>query len=347
MKVLVTGATGFVGLNIVQALLGRGHVVRSYQRASARRRYLDTLDVQVIEGELRDADTLRAAMQGVDAVIHSAGLTSCNWADLSALQATNVEGTAAVLRAATAQGVQRLVYTSTTSTVGSLNHPRRAASEAVALRGWRARSPYAQTKRAAEAMLQAQSAVPSVILNPAEVIGPWDHTLQWGRIMLAVATGQLPFTPPGSATFCAAADVAQAHVDALTKGRAGQRYILGGSSMRLADFIALVARQVQRQAREQSRAPWLWQRAASALRQASRNLGLSRIAAPAVDPYRMRVFGGHHLFDDTKAQHELGYRPSALAEAVAQCHDWYCAHGYLEMPPPAAPLTTPNLGSAA
>jgi dihydroflavonol-4-reductase len=287
------------------------------------------MDVEVHEGELHEPEPLARALRGVDAVIHAAGATSCDWADWPLLQACNVHGTEALLKAAMRSGVGRMVYTSSTATVGSHATPGCEADESQPLSGWRERSPYARSKQQAEQLLLDQRELPVIVLNLAEVVGPWDHSLQWGRIVLATALGQLPFVPPGSATFCSAGDAASAHLRALDAGQPGERYIVGAESMSIRDFLALAGQAAFAEPLPLSRRPWILLRATSSWRQRLRGMGLHRIAAPVVDPYRMRVFGGHHLFSDAKAQQAFGHRCQPLHEAVAQCHNWYLAHGFL------------------
>ncbi|HYL18159.1 MAG TPA: NAD-dependent epimerase/dehydratase family protein, partial [Burkholderiales bacterium] len=150
MRVFMTGASGFVGLNIVRALLGAGHDVTSFLRPGARRQYLDRLPVRIVIGQLSDRAALCAALDGAEAIIHTAGNTSCSWRDIEALEEANVDSTRAVLAAATVCGVRRLVYTSSTATIGSYDPVPAPADESVELRGFRARSPYALTKQRAE-----------------------------------------------------------------------------------------------------------------------------------------------------------------------------------------------------
>lgn len=337
MKILLTGATGFVGLNIADSLLASGHQIVSYQRPGARRQYLDRLHPTVAEGELSDVDRLCTAMQDTDAVIHTAGQTSCDWHDRDQLWQCNVDGTRAVLEAATRSRIQRLVFTSTTSTIGSTGNPAQPADENTPLRGWRARSPYAQSKLAAETILLQQDRVPVVILNVAEVLGPWDHSLQWGRIVLAVAGNQLPFVPPGSATFCSARDVARAHIQALVRGEPGQRYIIGSDSMRIASLISLIAERAGCAAQPATRLPWPLLQWQSQYRQWASKRFAGRVQPPAVDAYRMRVFGGHHLFSDEKARNTLDYHRQPLSAAIDDCMQWYRCHGFLGRPEHAAP----------
>ncbi|WP_330873474.1 NAD-dependent epimerase/dehydratase family protein [Rouxiella chamberiensis] len=129
MKVLITGANGFVGLNIVNALLAAKHQVTAYVRASSNLGFLEPLGVTLIHGELNDSHSLRAAMTGQDAVIHTAGNTSSNPRDWPLLEAVNVDGTNRVIEAALDSGIARLVYTSTSSTIGAPNDPLDEATE--------------------------------------------------------------------------------------------------------------------------------------------------------------------------------------------------------------------------
>lgn len=323
MRVFMTGATGFVGLNIVEALLAAGHEVVCYARPTARRRYLDTFPVSVETGDIRDPVALTRAMQGCTAVIHAAGDTRSRWRDIDALRAVNVDGTRAVAEIAARLGIRRLVFTSTTSTIGSEGLRGSPGDESTPLRGYRADSPYAQTKLEAEAILRSFRRMECVLLNPAEVVGPYDHTLQWGRMVLAIATGRLPFIPPGSATFCPARDVAAAHVAALSRGGHGERYILGGSNMPLSGFIAMTGAVTGVAPTPRDRRPYAIQRLQARV---AEWLGHRSV----VDAYRMKVFAGHHLFDDAKARTELGYCSRPLHTAVAECFDWYREHGFLQ-----------------
>jgi dihydroflavonol-4-reductase len=335
MRVLVTGATGFVGLNIVAALDNAGLETYAYVRARSATHYLRTMRARLRVGELDDAEPLAAAMGGIDAVIHCAGNTSCYEHDRAELETTNVRGTRAVVEAALAAKVRRLVYTSTTSTIGAHDDPQCSWNEDTPLGGFRAGSPYAQTKAAAEAIVRGAipRGLPAVILNPAEVIGAWDHTLQWGRMVLAVCAGQVPFVPPGSASFCAASEVGRAHVAALTQGTPGRRYILGGTD---ATYRTLIRTIGEVAGVTPAIAPGSYEehlsRAQDVLRDASRTRQL-----PLVDPYRMRVFAGHYRFDSARAMRELGYRARPLSEMIRDAYYWYLAHGFIRAGTAAIP----------
>lgn len=331
MNVLVTGANGFVGLNVVAALVEAGHGIRAWVRERADTRYLEGFPVEVARGALEDADPLRRALRGVDAVIHCAGDTSCYRFHAARVWAANVEGTRAVVEAARRAGVGRFVYTSTTSTVGASSDPARRWDEETPLAGFRARSPYGSSKLEAERIVAraAAAGLPAVILNPAEVLGPWDHTLQWGRMVLAVAHDRVPFVPPGSASFCSAREVGRAHVAALTRGTPGARYVLAGADATYAELIAEIASVVGRTPRLPG-GPYALRRLAA---RATLLLRPLTGALPMVDPYRMRVFAGHYRFDTGRAVRELGYRAAPLREMIEESWAWYARDG---RGPPAA-----------
>jgi dihydroflavonol-4-reductase len=138
----------------------------------------------------------------------------------------------------------------------------------------------------------------------------------------------VPFVPPGGGSFCAATEVARAHVSALTRGRSGERYILGGADASYASFIATTAQVLGKSPRlPPSNYTWLY---AKALLQ--EKLPALVPGQPVVEPYRMRVFGGTYHFDSAKAVRELGYECAALTRMLQECADWYRRHGYFGAP---------------
>lgn len=322
----MTGANGFVGLNIVSALKEAGHRVTAFVRPESKVNYLEPFGVRIVRGELSNAADVTKAMQGAEAVIHTAGNTSCYMRDLPILKEVNVVGTENIVAAAVENRVRRIVYTSTTSTIGAVNG-KSPANEGTPLTGFRARSPYGLTKRLAErAVLAGQErGVECVILNPAEVVGPYDHNMQWGRMVLAVNFNQVPFVPPGGGTFCSAADVGRAHVSALTHGKSGERYILGGENATFTHFLELTSEVVgKRFDAPRTRYSWLYFHALLQEKLAPLVPG-----KPLVDPYRMRVFGGNYYFDCAKAGQELGYRSAPLRQMLQDCSEWYQRHDFI------------------
>jgi dihydroflavonol-4-reductase len=326
MKVFVTGGNGFVGLNIVSALAEAGHETTAIVRHGSNTKYLEPLGVRIVSGGLNDRDALIEAMRGADAVIHTAGNTSCNWSDLPRLEAVNVIGTRNVVDAAIAVGVRRLVFTSTTSTIGGFDDPARRADERMPLTGFRARSPYGITKTQAEKIVLDANAhgLQTVVLNPAEVLGAYDHNLQWGRIVLAAQFDQIPFDPPGGASFCHAADVGRAHVAALTQGRPGERYLLAGHDIRFRAFFGFVGDALEKTPHIPG-GNYRWLTFKTMLQEKYPKLIPGK---PIVESYRLRVLGGTFYYDSSKAERELGYRSAPIERMVRDCADWYRANGF-------------------
>jgi len=327
MKVFITGGTGFVGLNIINALVDAGHEVTALTRAGSNISHLSRFPVKTVLGELTDRRALPRMLEGMDAVIHTAGITGCKKSELPQLLAVNADTTRDLCAASLEADVKRFVYTSTTSTIGSSGSKRDLADENTPLRGFRAANPYGISKQKAERHIReaADKGLSAVMLNPAEVIGPFDYNLQWGRIILAVAYNQLPFEPPGGASFCHAAEVGRAHVSALSQGRTGETYILAGANEPIRAYIEAIETLLGARADRPAGNYWLKYLKAWLNENAP---GLMREQA-AVEAYRMRVFGGHHYFSCAKAVAELNYQPRSLFEMVRDAIEWYQSSGMI------------------
>lgn len=338
MKVFLTGATGFVGLNITKALLEAGHEPHCYVRSSSNTSYLERFDVTLHLGELSDLEVATAAMAGCDAVIHCAGNTGTYPWEVPGLEAVNVRGTETMIEAALANNIHRFVYTSTSSTIGAGNTKERRWDEDTPLTGFRARNPYGISKIAAEKLVldAMERGLEPIILNPTEVMGAYDHNLQWGRMVLAVCADQVPFVPPGSGSFCHAAEVGKAHVAALTRGTLGQRYLLAGADTTYASLLSTIS-DVTGIAFTDPCVDYQ-QRFFDAL-YLEKTYHLTG-ELPMVDPYRMRVFRGHYFFDDSRAQADLGYGAGCLEDMIRDAYGWYRKNGFL---PEAAPESEPQL----
>jgi dihydroflavonol-4-reductase len=325
MEVFVTGATGFAGLNIVAALLKRQHRVTAYVREDSRTALLEQFGVRIVRGSLDDPPAVEAAMCGAHAVIHAAGNGSGRRRDLAALTAVHVRATQNLVDAAVVNGVSRIVYTSSTATIGSLPDPQHPADEDTPLRGPRARGPQAQTRLLGEQIVRSaiDRGVEAVILNPAEMVGPYDPGSPWGRLVVAAYRDRLPFMPPGGGSFCAATEVGRAHVSALTRGRSGERYILGGENVSFLRFIRMAESVLAKRCRL-PRTPYAWPCAKAWLREM---LPLPGAGRPAVAFHRMRLYGGFHYFDSSKAVRELGYASPSLRQMLRDCAGWYRRSG--------------------
>ena len=229
MPILVTGATGLLGNNVVRSLLERGTRVRVLVRETSDPRPLEGLPVERAEGDVRDVDAVRAACGGADVVIHCAAHVHIGRTGLDLQQAVNVEGTRCVAEAALAAGC-RMVHVSTVDALG-LGSRRAPADEQTPL-GRAVLCPYVVTKRAAEQQVlqYVNRGLHAVIVNPGCMLGPWDWKPSSGRMLLEVARGRAFVAPRGVNSYCDVRDVTAGVLAAAERGEPGRRYILGGHS---------------------------------------------------------------------------------------------------------------------
>jgi nucleoside-diphosphate-sugar epimerase len=319
----VTGATGFLGLNLVALLREAGWRVIAIHRPASRLTELRDLGVELAPGSIDDRALLGRAMpEGLDAVFHVAGNTSV-WSRNDAVQTRdNVEGTRNVAETALARGARRMVYTSSV-VVHGLGDFRATEETPAADDCW---VNYFRTKQLAEREVEAVAGrgLATVILRPGNIVGPQDRS-NWARLVGLVAAGKLPGVPPGRASWCHVREVSRAHLSAAERGRAGGVYALSCVEASYADFVDAVA------AATGGRAPRVMP--ALALRAYARVLSLGAALTgrePEVTPEGVAITCNRVTLDSTLAQKELGYRPSTLQEMVADCVAWMRADGLLK-----------------
>ncbi len=241
MRLLFTGATGFLGRATLPALAAAGHEVVVLSRAPRQ-----DLDAEVVVGDVLDPATLAPALAGCEAVIHAAGKVSHAPADAAMLWRLHVQGTDNVLDAAKAAGVRRVVYISTSGTIAVSDDGKHARDESAPsplplIGAW----PYYRSKLLAEQAALSRSCddFAVVSLNPSLLLGPGD-TLD-GQSTAPVRRfldGDVPVSPPGGLSFVDVRDVAEAIAGALHTGAGGRRYLLGSANMTFAQFYARIAR---------------------------------------------------------------------------------------------------------
>ncbi|MCC7354075.1 MAG: SDR family NAD(P)-dependent oxidoreductase [Anaerolineae bacterium] len=230
---LVTGATGMVGANLVQALVEQGWRVRALRRATSPTASLEDLPHEVAIGDVLDADSLRAAMQGCDVVFHVAGVSDHWRAGKAKMYQVNVEGVRLVAEAAVAARVGRVVLTSSVAALGIPPHGQ-LLTEEDSFNVRPERFPYGHSKFLGEQELRKviqEKGLDGVIVNPGAVLGPRDAHLGSATVILQMKRLSLPFLPDGGMNLVDAHDVAVGQIAAAERGRTGERYILGGHNI--------------------------------------------------------------------------------------------------------------------
>jgi nucleoside-diphosphate-sugar epimerase len=320
----VTGANGFLGLNLVETLLAQGWRVIALHRAGADLKYLQRLEAERVAGDVTDAPSLRRAMPpGVDAVFHVAGDTSVWSGNNAAQDRVNIDGTRNVVGAALEKRARRFVHTSSISAYG---RQRGRIDESTAQRGAESPVNYERSKFLGEAAVRAGLArgLDAVILNPAGIVGRYD-TRSWARLVTMVAAGTLPGAPPGVRSFCHVREVALAHVAAAERGRTGENYLLGGTDASFLEFLREIGAALGRPVPARATPGWVL----CALGAFGEIKGRLTGRPPALTPEAVRLVTGDMTCDCSKAMRELGYRARPLSEMVAECVGWMAAEGLL------------------
>ena len=325
--VLVTGGSGFLGSAILRVFAGAGFPVRALVRPSSSRANLAVPELEVVEGDLLDPSSLHRAMLGMAYVVHAAADYRLWARDPAALLRANVEGTRLLMRAAAEAGVRRVVYTSSVAVLRPSDGAR-LSNEADILSVTEAIGAYKRSKVLAEEVVRGFAArgAPVVIVNPSTPIGPRDiKPTPTGRVIVEAARGRMPAFVDTGLNLAHVDDVAHGHLLALRRGRIGERYILGGENVRLADMLGLIAAQLGRSP------PRLRLPIAAVMPLAAGAEIAARITGrpPFVSFDSLRMARHRMFFDDAKARAELGYRSRPYGEAIRDALAWFRQAGQI------------------
>lgn len=325
MRILVTGATGFVGARLVRAGLERGHEMHVLIRATSDTTNLDGLDVCRHTGDVTRPQTLSAAVAGCEAVLHAAADYALWVPDPDAMYAVNVEGTKAVLAAAREHGVRRIVHTSSVATKAAFEDGTIADEDTPVtladMIGHYKRSKFLAERAVVEATAEG---IDAVVVNPSAPVGPGDiRPTPTGQMVLDAARGRMPFYVEGGLNIVHVDDVAAGHFLALERGRRGEAYILGGENMTLEKIFTVIARHAgvtppRTKVPHGLLAPVAWASEAAAT--------ITR-RAPRVTVDGLRLARKKMFFSHAKAERELGYRARPADEALRDAVAWFEASG--------------------
>ena len=319
----MTGATGFVGWHVARKLLERGHTVRALVRPTSKVR---ELELEVINGDLRDSNSLERAVTGCGLVFHVAADYRLWSKDPAELYRSNVEGTRNLLTAARRAGVERVVYT---STVGCIGIPEdRPGDEDVEVTLDHMTGAYKRSKFQAEqaALEFAKSGFPVVIVNPTAPMG--DHDFKptpTGKIVVDYLKGAMPAFVDTGLNVVDVEDTAEGHLLAAERGRPGERYILGCENLTLEQILGRLAR-ISGGTVPRWRIPYAVAYAAGVASTGWANLTGREPRAPldAVKMARKKMF-----VSSDKAKRELRFNPGPVDAALKRAVDWFRANGYV------------------
>lgn len=327
--VLITGASGFVGSAVARIAQQKGFAVRVLVRATSPRLNLQDLDAEVMLGDMRDEMSMRTALRGVRYLLHVAADYRLWAPDPTEIERANVEGALATMRAALAEGVERVVYTSSVATL-KVSASGESSDETHPLAADQAIGVYKRSKvlaeRAVERMIEADK-LPAVIVNPSTPIGPRDvKPTPTGRIIVEAALGKIPAFVDTGLNLVHVDDVAAGHFLALERGTVGERYVLGGENLPLQTMLADIASMTNRKPPTIALPRWPLYPIA---------MGAEVVAQftkrePFVTVDGLKMSKNKMYFSSAKAERELGYRARPYREGLRDALMWFQQAGYLK-----------------
>lgn len=324
--ILVTGSSGHIGNVLVRDLVEQGKPVRIMTKDGQKPAWLEHLNLDVVQGDLRDEKAVSNAVEGAEIVFHLAGIISISSFDSKELTEVNVIGTEHVVNACLKHGVRRLVYT---SSVHALPEGKKgeAITEDSDFDGKNLFGAYARTKAAAtrKVLEGVERGLDAVICFPSGVMGPHDYRgSEAGRLIRDYATNKLPVYIDGEYNFVDVRDVVKGLLLALEKGRTGEGYILAGERMTLNNFFSILSGYEAKMKPPKVKIPlplaigsaWILESTCRVIK-----------AKPMFTVYAIKVLQSNCEISSDKASRELGYTSRSMRESIADGLAWLKENG--------------------
>ena len=326
MKTLVTGTTGFLGAALLRELIADGRDVRVLVRPDADRSNIEGLDAEVVTGDVRDRDSLAAALQGCEVLYHAAAYYSLWSRDKRMMYDINVQGTRNILEAAMTENVRKVVYTSTVGCIG-LWPDGRPADEQTPLDPAILCNDYKLSKYQAEqaALEFAGRGLPVVVVNPSAPVGPWDiKPTPTGKLILDFINGKMPAYLDTGLNLIDVRDCARGHLLAEEKGTVGERYILGNRNLSLHEIL-LALEKITGIPVPRIKMPYWVAYAAGWICETVSDVITHQ--PPAVPLGGVKMAKHKMYFDPSKAVRELGLPQNSVVGALEDAVQWMKEHG--------------------
>lgn len=320
-KIAITGATGFVGYQVVKQLVDVGAHVTALVRPTSNRDRLNELRVKSQVAELNQPESVAHAIHGNEILIHAAGAVDFG-EDWQRFREVNVGGTQGVIDGAKQAGIKRVIHVSSIVAVGGSIEPA-VLDESASWNLGPLRVPYATTKREAEEVALAANSKNLEVLavNPGCVLGPDDFTIsEFGYLCRRFWRGKLPISFTGGNNFVDVRDVADGILRAITLGRPGERYLLTGENLRLSTFFSNLALVSHRSHPRVTLPAWMAPPLAHIAQRFEKNKPGKR---PLLSVSQAKMLGMYFFFDAAKAKRELGFQPRPLADTIRDAHRFW------------------------
>ncbi len=327
-RVLITGASGFVGSAVLRALSARGFTLRALVRPSSPLTNLAGIACEIVEGDMRDPESMGRALEDVRYLFHVAADYRLWAPNPKEIVYNNRQGTRTVMKAAQRAHIEKIVYTSSVATLKPMDGE--GADETSRLEEKDAIGAYKKSKIAAERLVErmiAAEALPAVIVNPSTPIGPHDiRPTPTGRVIVEAVMGRIPAFVDTGLNLVHVDDVAEGHVRALQRGKVGESYILGGQNATLKEMLAVIAPLVGR------RPPRIRLPRGPLFPLAYATEAVARLTGrePLLTVDALKMAEHRMFFTSAKAERYLGYKARPYAQAIADAIAWFEQAGYLK-----------------
>ena len=326
MKKLVTGSTGFIGSAITRELIKDGEEVKVLIRKTSDTRNIDKLDVERVYGDIRDGDSMKRALSGCDTLYFTAAYFA-HWApNPKLLYEVNVGGTKASLQAALEADIEKVVYTSTNNAIAA-SGPM-PATEEKAFNYWESKDHYSMSKYIAEneARMFISKGLPLVIVNPTLVIGINDiKPTPSGQMIIDVVKKKMPGYIDGGINIIDVEDVAQGHILAVTKGKVGDRYLLGNRNVTVYEYLKLIA-DIAGVKPPAIKLPYKFALALGHIFELGSYITKK---PPVVTASEVRIGKMTEWYDCSKAVNELGLPQTPIETTIKKAINWFKENGYI------------------
>jgi nucleoside-diphosphate-sugar epimerase len=329
--ILLTGANGHLGANLLRRLLREGEEVRVFLRPESDNRSVQGLPVDRVYGDLRKEDTVDAAVRDCTQIYHVAAKVFTLHSQHSELYECNVIGTRNLLQAAIKAGVSKVVVSGSLSAVG--HDPSRPCDETIPFHPFQGQLPYSITKSFVEheCLKAAVEGLQVVVAVSCAILGPWDFKpSRMGKLLVDFSHGRLAAYIPGGCEFVSARDIVEGHILAMRQGRSGQKYIFATQFLTV-DQLMGIFEQVTGRRRPRLRVPGaLMERLARVLSPAMTFL---RPGSPQrFTPAAVRILRMQRRACCAKARQELGFESTSIVDAVQSAYDWFVERGLINRP---------------
>jgi len=328
MKVLVTGANGFLGNHIVKTLLDQGYQVRAFILDGTPEDVLKDLAIEVYKGNLMNLADIEKALDSCDFVIHTAAITDL-WPTKNEISwKINFEVAKNIAKAVKQKSIKKYIHVGTANSFGfgTKNQPGTEESE---FNCGKYKLDYINSKKAAQEYLlaeQKENGLPVVIINPTFMIGENDSKPGTGEMIISVLTGKVSVYTAGGRCFASVKDVAHGAVNALKKGRVGECYITGGTNLNYKEFFTLIGK-IGNVKPPKRKIPTFLVITFAAITEFIASI---RKKKPLLTKAMARMSGDGHYYSSDKAIRELDFPQTSLENALSEAIEWYIMNGYIK-----------------